>query len=97
MELQMWYPEKDITSTVHLLVEKEFNHMETSANHKMRNFLFLKKGGGTVSFENINVLKNTDKLWNYSKQKEAEEIWQLNTFLTLDWILYWREKCYKEH
>ena len=56
----MWYPEKDITSSVHLLVEKEFNHMETSDNHKIRNFLFLKKGGGTVSFKNVNVLKNTN-------------------------------------
>lgn len=57
MGLQMWYPEKDTTSPMHLVAEKEFNHRETSNNHKMRNFLFLKNKGGRYSSKMLMFLK----------------------------------------
>lgn len=39
-EQQMLYPEKDLRSHMYLLAESKFNDMETTDNHKMRNFLF---------------------------------------------------------
>ena len=53
-------PREGHNITYALAGHERCNLMEISDSHKMRNFLFFKKGGGAVFFKNVNLKKHRD-------------------------------------
>lgn len=70
-------------------------HEETSDTYKMRHVLLKvnkKEEEGRIAFlKNINVIKDKERLWKYSKLKEVKEPWQLNVVIDLR-LLNWRRR-----
>ena len=51
--------------------------------------------GCMYCLKNVNVIKDKEKLRNYFRLKEIQEVWILSVLcVILDWILYLMKKCY---